>query len=176
MNHKNSNPDIREQAFLLLWDKIYESIYRMTSDEKESEDIAMNSFAKLMKRKDIDSMSLGHIEAFLRLTARNETIDTHRKSKTWRKILQSIAHKTPASYEEDWYCKDMVAEYGDVLKEVINELSDRRKEILMLKFYEGLSASEISEKLVISLNTVNNTLSKAYESTRIKLLERGIKF
>lgn len=48
MNHKNSNPNIREQAFKLFWEKIYESIYRMTNDDKEAEDIAMNSFTKLL--------------------------------------------------------------------------------------------------------------------------------
>jgi RNA polymerase sigma-70 factor (ECF subfamily) len=157
---------------------IYGYVYQRTENKNDAEDITSSSFLRLFekKKKDLAKMEINHVKALLLVIARNETTDFYRKKKLQQEFLNSHEAAILSMGEEGWHYKDMISECGDVLTKVINELPDRRREILMLKFFEGMTAFEISEKLGISLNTVNNTLSKAYEDIRIKMWERGEKY
>lgn len=59
------------------------------------------------------------------------------------------------------------------VKELINKLSPREKEIILLKFYENQSNSEIANILGIDYITVRNLISRAFKKIR-KLGKGGI--
>lgn len=52
----------------------------------------------------------------------------------------------------------------------VGNLSTRRKEILQLNYEEGMSYSEISNQLNISLNTVKNQLVISKQTIRERLM------
>ena len=56
------------------------------------------------------------------------------------------------------------------IKSIINQLPTRQKEILYLRFYEGMDLSQISELMDISTQSVYNLLQKAYKSFRAEWL------
>lgn len=56
------------------------------------------------------------------------------------------------------------------IKSIINQLPARQKEILYLRFYEGMDLSQISELMDISTQSVYNLLQKAYKSFRAEWL------
>ncbi len=55
---------------------------------------------------------------------------------------------------------------GNKIKSLINQLPNRQKEILYLRFYDNLTLPEISELLDINQQSVYNLLQKAYKSFR----------
>ncbi|NLM66827.1 MAG: sigma-70 family RNA polymerase sigma factor [Enterococcus sp.] len=55
------------------------------------------------------------------------------------------------------------------LTEIINELPDRQKEVCLLHFMEGLKYVDISERLNISVNTIENHISRALKTLRQKI-------
>lgn len=57
---------------------------------------------------------------------------------------------------------------GSKIKCLINQLPNRQKEILYLRFYDNLTLQEISELLEINPQSVYNLLQKAYKSFRLE--------
>lgn len=86
----------------------------------------------------------------------------------------------PYSVNEETIESD-VNVYDDVLKtlnneqlyEAINELSTKHKEIIVLKYFEGLQQNEIAEHLKISNQTVNSRLQYARKKLREIMFSNG---
>ncbi len=75
---------------------------------------------------------------------------------------------------EDLVCKQDVS---DALAEVINELSEDQRRIIMLRFYSGLKNSEIASMLNISENTVKTRSRRALmalQGKREELEKKGV--
>jgi len=60
-------------------------------------------------------------------------------------------------------------ELDEKLKSIIDALPDRQKEVYILHRVERLKYSEISERLGISVNTIENHMSRALRTIREKL-------
>lgn len=66
----------------------------------------------------------------------------------------------------------MRLEYNELtnkLDKIINELPQRQKEVYMLHRVEGLKYNEIAERLHISVNTIENHMSRALKTIRKKM-------
>lgn len=68
----------------------------------------------------------------------------------------SYAHQPGAGIEEK--------QFSEQVKAVINALPPRQKEIIYLRFYEGLSYDEIADVMSISTNSAYKLLYKALEN------------
>ncbi len=55
---------------------------------------------------------------------------------------------------------------SEMLAEMINRLPERQREVIYLRYYNGLSIDEISEVLSITYRGVVNTLYKAFKKLR----------
>lgn len=55
------------------------------------------------------------------------------------------------------------------LDEAIATLPESQREIILLRYYEGLSCQEVADRLQLPLGTVTKTLSRAYAELRHKL-------
>ena len=71
----------------------------------------------------------------------------------------------------------MIADAGDSqkdypLEEVIATLPETYRQVILLRYYEGLSCQEIAARLVMPLGTVTKTLSRAYALLRQELEAR----
>ena len=66
----------------------------------------------------------------------------------------------------------MELEYKELtnkLDEIIKTLPQRQKEVYLLHKVEGLKYNEIAERLHISVNTIENHMSRALKTIREKL-------
>ena len=60
-------------------------------------------------------------------------------------------------------------ELDKTLNKIINELPERQKSVLLLHKVDGLKYNEISERMNISKNTIENHMSRALKTIRQKL-------
>ena len=145
---------------------------RLVDNDGEGEDIAADSFIKLINRHDSFD-TLPNIKAFLYITTRNACLNYLRFSQR-----QTASKKDLASLQEtteEHVLSQMV--HAEVLREVeheIEQLPRRCKEIFKLIYYERKSADEIATQLDISINTVWVQRAKAIQLIRTNLLKKGM--
>ncbi|HUJ08884.1 MAG TPA: RNA polymerase sigma factor [Verrucomicrobiae bacterium] len=58
------------------------------------------------------------------------------------------------------------------LEEAIGVLPETYRQVILLRYYEGLSCQEVAQRLVMPLGTVTKTLSRAYALLRQELQTR----
>jgi RNA polymerase sigma-70 factor (ECF subfamily) len=163
-------------AFRAVYDMFFPSLCffakRLVDNDGEGEDIAADSFVKLLNRYDsFDTMP--NIKAFLYITTRNACLNYLRYSQrqhSSKRELNRLQDKT-----DEHALSHMV--HAEVLREVefeIEQLPNRCKEIFKLIYYERRPADEIAGMLGISINTVWVQRAKAIQLIRTNLLKKGM--
>lgn len=163
-------------AFRVVYDMFFPSLCffakRLVDNDGEGEDIAADSFVKLLNRHDSFN-TLSNVKAFLYITTRNACLNYVRYSQrqhTSKRELNRLQEKT-----DEHALSHMV--HAEVLREVefeIEQLPNRCKEIFKLIYYERRSADDIAELLGISINTVWVQRAKAIQLIRTNLLKKGM--
>jgi RNA polymerase sigma-70 factor (family 1) len=163
-------------AFRTVYDMFFPSLCffakRLVDNDGEGEDIAADSFVKLLNRHD-SFETLPNIKAFLYITTRNACLNFLRLSQrqqSSKRELNRLQDKT-----DEHVLSHMV--HAEVLREVefeIEQLPNRCKEIFKLIYYERRPADEIAEMLGISINTVWVQRAKAIQMIRTNLLKKGL--
>lgn len=102
-----------------------------------------------------------------------------------RKISRLVSRKQPvfslpeegliavsaedSSYEEILIASQAEEEKKLRIRNALNKLTPRQKELIRMKYYEAMTMEEISERLNISLRTIYNTLHSAVALLRKEL-------
>jgi RNA polymerase sigma-70 factor (ECF subfamily) len=144
-----------------LYDSIRRYASRLLSDAEAGKDIVQEVFLRLQTAK------ADNLRAFAYRTARNLVINQYRKKKTG-----SLPDDLPAA--ATMFNPAMVAEKKETLQmieEKINALSARHREVLRLKFQEGLKYAEIAEVLGESVTTIAWLIHEALAKLRKELAE-----
>jgi RNA polymerase sigma factor (sigma-70 family) len=81
--------------------------------------------------------------------------------------LDLLAHEP--STENVWISSERVEERVLRLKHAVSLLTPRQREIVLLRFFQGLEAKEIAEIMNLSLAGVHNLLSLTVKSLRDKI-------
>jgi RNA polymerase sigma-70 factor (ECF subfamily) len=79
-----------------------------------------------------------------------------------------------ASWEEQLILKDGRAAVSKSLMTVINTLPARQRELIILKFYEGLSYDAITQKTGLTHRTVYNKIHEALDKIKQKLVQPAL--
>jgi len=127
------------------------------SDE-EAEDILQNAFVNIWKNINSYDNSL-KLSSFLYRIVHNETISQWRKIKSTDKIKESYSFNVES--EE----KNLIEEDNNYknkkITSVLNQMSLKYKEVLVLKFLENMDYEEISNILKIPEGTVATRINRA---------------
>ena len=145
---------------------------RLVENDGEGEDIAADSFVKLLNRNN-SFETLPNIKAFLYITTRNACLNYLRSSQRQHAEKREMSRMSDKTDEHA--LSHMV--HAEVLREVefeIEQLPNRCKEIFKLIYYERRAADEIAAMLGISINTVWVQRAKAIQLIRTNLLKKGL--
>jgi len=146
-----------EQLMARHKDRVYTKIYLMVKDREVTEDIFQDCFIKvintLRKGKYNDE---GKFLPWVLRIAHNLVIDYFRKGKKMPTVRSDENYDVFATIKhddlhvEDQIVKDQIM--GDV-KNLIKELPQDQKEVVLMRIYYKMSFKEISQTLDISINT-----------------------
>lgn len=158
-------------AFDLLYKKyskrLYKFAFSILKSAEESENIVQDVFLNLwINRNKIEKNS--SIKYYVFTIAYNSAISIIRKKARESKFIDYL--KTLPQFDQG--SVNLEIEYNELtnkLDQIVRNLPSRQKEVYLLHKVEGLKYKEISERLNISVNTIENHMSCALKTIRKKL-------
>lgn len=164
------------ELYLMYYPKLVRFAKEFVVLEEDAENITQDVFTDLWERRD----AIDHVEnvnAYLFRLVRNRCLD-YLKHKVFE---QKYAENAQASFEIELNLKLQSLDRFDVsdiyegneterlVRDAINSLPKRCRDIFLLSRMKGLKYREISEKLGISVNTVECQMGIALKKLRVKL-------
>jgi RNA polymerase sigma-70 factor (ECF subfamily) len=159
------------QAFNELYNlysrRIFGFAYGFLRSKEEAEGIVQEVFVKIWETRNNLRSDLS-FSWFLFTIARNlilNKLQHHQYEMRYQKDFLAETSGDDNNTEEQVFYRDM----SDHINNLIMELPPKRKEIFLLSRFEGLSYQEISEKLNISVKTVEVQISLALKYIRARI-------
>ncbi|MBI2268355.1 MAG: RNA polymerase sigma factor [Candidatus Blackburnbacteria bacterium] len=128
------------KLYNLYFKKIYRYVYYSIYGHELSEDITQNTFLKAWKSLPSFTVEKGTFQAYIFMIARNLVTDYQRKRK---EISLEVIEDTTFS-EEDLAEQISREQNKDMVQNVLSGLNGFEKQIVILRFFEELSFSEIA--------------------------------
>lgn len=136
--------------------------HAILGDRHLAEDAAQEAFAKaavhLPKLRKPDQFG-----CWLAAICRNEARSLARTRRTSCRDVEAPVQETPAGAEET----------GEAVKAALNQLPAEAREVIFLRFYDGLSYDRISAVLGISEQAINGRLRRAKRQLAEHLRRQG---
>lgn len=162
------------EAFSALFDKYAGMVFNFTlsilKDDCISEDITQSCFALMWSRRASISPD-GNLPAWLYVVARNAVFKEVRRQVTASKYLDYLSNNDNADSQENDLTERDAAVIMSEAEAAIAALPESRRKIYKMRFIEGLSVHEISERLDISPKTVETQIARAKNAIRQRISE-----
>lgn len=152
------------QAYEEYADAIFRHCYFRVSDREKAKDLMQETFVRTWKYIESgNNFSFKEIRPFLYKTATNLVIDEYRKNKG-NASLDKMQEKgfdveVDSGFEESIDTKLAI----DRITNVLDQLDDKYKEVIVMRYIDGLTPKEISK---ITDDTANNISVKLNRATK----------
>jgi RNA polymerase sigma factor (sigma-70 family) len=138
--------------------------YKFTRDVKLIEDVIHDLFVNLWTNRE----NLGNpssIKNYLYKSVRNMLFRKVRNQLRFADLMESDEHVPfEVSFDHQLIMNEEQKNIQDTLKKVLNQLPPRQREIVYLRFYDGLSYEEIADIMGINVSSTYKLLYKALEN------------
>lgn len=139
----------------------------------DHDDVVQETYTRLLRAQAAGNVRFA--KAFLFTTARNAALDLFRRRRVTP--MQSMSElKELAALEEPLGVVETVSQQQEfeILAEAVRALPDRCREVIMLRYRDGLSYKEIAAQLGISPETVKAQMAKGTRRCAEFLAARGL--
>lgn len=167
------------QALAELYDRYgriaYGLIHRVVRNAAAAEDLVQETFLRVWNRVHGFDPAKGTLGPWVLTVARNRAIDYLRSVDG--RMAQSafeIEKMEQPSVFNDFEREIMNIDRVKLLKEAFQKLTPNQREVLELAYYEGLSQTEMAERLKQPLGTVKTWVRTALKTLREQLGEAAI--
>jgi RNA polymerase sigma-70 factor (sigma-E family) len=142
-----------------LWHSLVRLAVLLVDDRATAEDVVQDAFLALHARSLRQPEAAG---AYLRTSVINGARSVLRRRGTARRNLPAL---TPLGHGESSPDDLLVAaaEHADVIR-ALRALPPRQREVLVLRYWAGLSESEIARTLGVSAGTVKSSVSRGLDA------------
>ena len=172
-SYRNGN----EAAFNLLVDryqsKVFTTIFLIVKDQDVAEDLLQDVFVKVLHTFNSDKYNEeGKFQPWLMRIAHNMAIDHFRKAKRYPTILLEDGSNllNSLSFAEDSSEEQRIKEETLAwVRDLIEELPEAQKEVVILRHYMDMSFQEIAEQTGVSINTALGRMRYALNHIRKKM-------
>src|SRR4051794_33661152 len=185
-----------EAALSTLYDRharmVFQVALRVTADRSVAEEVVQDAFLTLWNRAELYDPELGELRSWLSVVARNRALNRVRARlrRVPAQPLSAVVGEAPdAGGMLDWLIADagtvagampeatpevqvVDLETASELARVVHELPEGERAVLLLAYREGLSQTEISDRLGWPLGTVKTRTRRGLARLR-RVLEGG---
>lgn len=150
----------------LYWEKLFAFCYKLTGSNELTHEIIQIIFVQLWEKR--HETEISNLKSYLFQSVKYQFFSYYKKNKIHSNTL-------PAELES-YLMENLNEDHPEILNtlnKALEQLPQKRKEILLLSKYQNMSVQEISESLNISPQTVRNQVSKALIQLR-EVLCQGV--
>lgn len=138
---------------------------RILRDTQESEDVVHEVFVELWQRAGDYDPERGAVRTWIMLRMRSRCLDRVRSARSTRSVALS-----PSEVEALVEAPDETGSPDRTrLRALLGELPKPQREVLELGYFEGLSCSEIAERLAVPIGTVKSRVAAALDKLRLSI-------
>lgn len=149
---------------------VFSACHRVLRDKGWAEDVAQETFFRLVRNPDKVSHSLG---GWLHRTGTRLAVDTLRSERA--------RHRRESSYEapvedtdDEETGQSRWAEVSPFIDESLGELDEESQELLVRHFLQGTPQAELAEEAGVSAATMSRRVKHAIMELRQKLAKKGV--
>ena len=173
-----------EEAFAELVNrhknKIFTTIYLIVKDQYLAEDLLQETYVKVVNTiKSGRYNEEGKFLPWVTRIAHNLAIDHFRKAKRYPMIVMedgSNIFNTLEFSEDSIESRQIQQDTHALLRDLIKELPDSQREVLMMRHYMQMSFQEIAEATDVSINTALGRMRYALINLRKKMNKLNIAY
>ena len=161
--------DRSEEAFGQLFEsyqhRLRAYMIRQGADPGTAEELAQEALMTVWRKAALYSPEKGSLSTWIFTIARNLRIDRLRKETAWQELSDTILETLPS---DDVLPDEIASDHQREarVQRVLAELSPDQRQVVVLSYVEGLSHSEISDRLSLPLGTVKSRMRLAYQKVR----------
>ena len=179
-SYKKGNESAFSELLARHSTKVYTTILLIVKDRYKAEDLMQECFMKAINRISKGSYNEeGKFGPWISRMAHNMAIDHFRKQKRNPTIILedgSPVFNTMEFTEESIESVQIEKDRNIRLKELINELPETQREVLVMRHYSGLSFQEIAEETGVSINTALGRMRYALINLRKKVKQENFAY
>ncbi|WP_051941782.1 RNA polymerase sigma factor [Maribacter forsetii] len=167
-------------GFSLLFKKYYPQLHvyglKLSNNLELTEDCLQNFFIQLFENRERLG-KINSLKAYLFVSFKRRLVKQLQKNQNNIPISEAQLFKTNFTFsiEEISIKQEIQFLCTSTLATLINELSPRQKEAIYLKYYSGMTTTDIAEVMDMNYQSVLNTLQKALKKLRIASENQQIK-
>lgn len=159
--------------------RVREYIRMMVKDNDVADDIFQETFIKAVRVIDEGRYTdNGKFLSWILRIAHNQVIDYFRSRKQQKLVTEADAGYNVLGtlrFAEHTVEDDMVsAQISSDVRHLVDMLPDEQREVVMLRYYSGLSFKEIAEQTDVSINTALGRMRYALINLRKMIKEKNL--
>jgi RNA polymerase sigma-70 factor (family 1) len=166
---KTGNKKSFEQLFLNTYESLCEYSASITGCPYDSEEVVQDVFSKVWLNRGQLNESV-NIKAYLFKSVKNQSLDLVQKNSTRRKYHDQMIEMKKNMPE---YNPDPKVQLIQRVREEIENLPEKCREIYLLHRRDGLTYAEIAKVLDISVKTVEARMTKTLKILRSRLQDEN---
>jgi RNA polymerase sigma-70 factor (ECF subfamily) len=153
------------RLYSFYYPQLYTSIAFMAQSHEDAQEIIHETFLKIWKAKE-SLLLVRSFEDYAYTLAKNLLFNQLKRKKVTQRVMQllsdqSIINAGPAPDQELLY-----KQYYQAAIHAINQLSEQKRRIFLLRTQDGLSLGEIAAEMGISVSAVKKHLYAAFDTVK----------
>ncbi|MBQ3204135.1 MAG: sigma-70 family RNA polymerase sigma factor [Alistipes sp.] len=159
--------------------RVRDYIRMMVKDNDVADDLMQETFIKAVRHIDEGRYAdSGKFLSWVLRIAHNQVIDFFRQKKSSKSISESEAGYgilgTLRFAENNVEDRIVASQIESDIRRLVDELPDEQREVVMLRYFSGMSFQEIADQTEVSINTALGRMRYALINLRKMIKEKGI--
>lgn len=147
---------------------------KYTNDIERAKDVVQDTFIRLYKQEPAKLQK--NLKSWLYTVCKNRALDIIRKDKRLSFTDDQQTSESNLHYKTTPAQETIQSESKEELLNHINQLSGNQRKVILLKFQQGLSYQEISDKTGLSVSNIGFLLHNAIKALRDSLPKELLSF
>jgi RNA polymerase sigma-70 factor (ECF subfamily) len=152
------------KLFELYGPRVKSYMMRQGADPTLAEDLAQETLLTVWRKAQLYSDEKGSATTWIFTIARNLRIDRLRREVAWQPLPENRDEEASDAPDPEEQVTER--ERRDKVRAVLATLPADQSEVVMLSYVEGLSHSEIAERLGLPLGTVKSRMRLSYQKVK----------
>lgn len=140
--------------------KVQRYIHSKVNNADLAEELTADVFLKIYEKLDTFDREKSALSTWVFTVARNTLIDYYRTRRVFEEIPEALADDS--RIEEEYCTEETLEELADALE----TLDERGRDIILLRYYSGLTLTEIARRMGLSYAYVKVLHNKALTALR----------